>query len=309
MSRTLHVTLAGGYWLHSYKRLLIDLGPLLSLRRPAKIIVDMRRLTFMGPAALATAAAALTKTRDSGYPLKGSQILLPRAPGINRYLHRMDFFRVLFHEPDLPDPSDRDADAGLLECQHFTADEQLRGVTKAMLAAVEKQTQLGDTARYALDTCLSELFENVIFHAYTPHGGMAAAQTFKRELELAIVDLGVGISSSLARNPDYAELAKRDDLTAVRTALVPNVTSTPDRNRGWGLAFTEQLLRLNGGRLIVRSGAGHVQRGAKDVDKLDTVPLPGTLVAMRIQIDRPLDYSRAWDRLGKIADAGTVVPP
>lgn len=306
---TLQITLAGGYWLHTYKRLLRDLQRLLELDAPAVITVDMRKLTFMGPAALATTVAVLMKVRDSGFALDGGKILEPRADGIRRYLHRMDFFRVLFHDPDRPDPSHRGEPPGMLECQHFIRDDQLRAVTKGIIEAVEKKTNLDDGARYAVDTCLSELFENVIFHAYTPHGGVAAVQAFKRELELAIVDLGVGIPVSLARNPDYAERARRDDLTAIQTALVPNVTSTPERNRGWGLAFTELLLQLNGGRLIVRSHAGYVQRGAKTADRLEAMSLPGTLIAMRIRVDQPLDYSRAWDLLGEVADVDTLTLP
>jgi len=305
----LNVCLAGGYWLHSYKRVLRDLRPLFDLLEsgsPAVVTVDMSRLTFMGPAALATTVALLMKVRDSGLTLGGGTIQAPRAPGMFRYLHRMDFFRLLFHDPGMPDPSTRSQAEGLLECQHFVDDDDLRPVTKAILDAIASKTELDDQAYYALDTCLSELLENVIFHAdAAPHGGVAAVQAFKNELEVAIVDLGVGIPTSLAKNPDYAELAQRDDLTAVQTALEPNVTSTPWRNRGWGLAFTELLLGLNEGHMTIRSEAGYVLRGSKNADKLvPDQPLPGTLVAMRIKTDQPLDYSKAWAMLD--AEIGSV---
>lgn len=189
--------------------------------------------------------------------------------------------------------------------EHFIDDSKLRDVTRSILDTIDSKADLDAAARYGLDTCLSEMLENVIFHADAANGGVTAVQAFASgELEVAIVDLGVGIPASLALNPDYADLATRDDLTAVQTAMVPNVTSTPWRNAGWGLAFTELLLGLNGGRLLVRSGAGHVMRGAKIVDRLDTdQPQPGTLVAMRIKTDRPLDYSRAWDLLAEVADS------
>lgn len=302
MTPEISITLSGGYYLHSYKRLLRDLEPALMLDVPSVLNVDMTKLTFMGPAALATTTATLMKARDAGL-IAGGAIAHPQAKGIYRYLHRMDFFRVLFHEPDFPDPSTRHGPDGLLECQHFKEDKDLRGVAAAILAAIEQKRDIDAMARYALDTCLSEVVENVLFHAYTEHGGVAAVQAFKKELEIAIVDLGEGIAASLARNPTYAELARRDDITAIRTAMTPNVTSTPHRNKGWGLAFTELLLALNGGKLFVRSGQGLVIRGPKNTDKLDDVTLPGTLVAMRIRLDQPLDYSKAWESLGKAVDS------
>jgi anti-sigma regulatory factor (Ser/Thr protein kinase) len=191
-----------------------------------------------------------------------------------------------------------------MECQHFMNDAELRPLTASMLEAIQSKAPLDNEARYALDTCISEMLENVLFHADTPYGGVAAVQAFKSgELELAIVDLGVGIAGSLAKNPDYADRARKGDLTAIQTAMVPNVTSTPWRNKGWGLAFTELLLQFNEGRMIVRSGQGYVMRGAKSADKVDAdQPLPGTLVAMRIKIDQPLDYSKAWALLDEAID-------
>lgn len=169
-----------------------------------------------------------------------------------------------------------------------------------MLAAIKEKTKLDGVARAALDTCLSELLENVMIHADTEHGGVAAVQAFESELELAIVDLGIGIPASLAKNPHPCgtrpprRLDSRPDGADPERYVDPR---TPERNAGWGLAFTELLLELNEGRMHVRSGAGHVVRGAKIANRTELEPLPGTLVVMRIKTDRPLDYSRAWELL------------
>jgi hypothetical protein len=97
-------------------------------------------------------------------------------------------------------------------------------------------------------------------------------------------------------------MSECDDLAAIRLALVPTVTATPDRNSGYGLAFTQFLLGLNGGRLLVRSGYGHVQRGARTVDKIEEQYLPGTVVGLRIRTDRSFDFVRAWDQLTAALD-------
>ena len=55
----------------------------------------------------------------------------------------------------------------------------------------------------------------------------------------------------------------------------------------------------------VRSGFGHVQRGARTVDKLEDEHLPGTVVGLRIKTDRPFDFTLAWNQL---TDALNNVP-
>ncbi len=69
------------------------------------------------------------------------------------------------------------------------------------------------------------------------------------------------------------------------------------------MTFTQFLLAQNCGRLLVRSGRGHVVRGANKSDR--TVPqyLPGTLVGMRLRTDHPLDFQTAYDALDRAIEA------
>jgi len=255
----------------------------------------------MGPAALALTAAALHKVFDGNSSLPGSSIVAPRAIGMHRYLHRMDFLSLVLDAPNLTDPTEaeRHATRGFRECQRFREDEECRQVARSLVDSARERVLIDETAGQSLYTCLTELAENVYFHADAPLGGYAAAQALSHsaEVEIAIVDLGVGIHASLSKNPVYTDEAS-DDLTAINLALIPTVTATPGRNSGYGLTFTQLLLALNGGRLMVRSGHGHVQRGANMVDKVEQEYLPGTLVGMRLRTDRPFDYSKAWQALG-----------
>lgn len=117
------------------------------------------------------------------------------------------------------------------------------------------------------------------------------------EIEVAITDLGVGIAESLRRNAQYAGAV--DDLRAIQVALTATVSSTPWRNSGYGLTFVQLLLALNEGRLLVRSGRGHVLRGANTSERMVEQDLPGTLVGMRLRTDRPLDFQAAWEALDR----------
>lgn len=109
--------------------------------------------------------------------------------------------------------------------------------------------------------------------------------------------MGRGIAASLAANPEYAAEAA-DDISAINAAIRPLVTSTPERNSGYGLALTRFLLEMNDGRLIVWSGKGKVQFGEKYAEKW-VDGMPGTVVALRLHTDRPFDITTAYQRLNK----------
>jgi anti-sigma regulatory factor (Ser/Thr protein kinase) len=213
----------------------------------------------------------------------------------------MDVFRVLFeNEPTTPeDQVERHETTGLKECEHFSSADGGRRVAKALAKAIQEKVETDAVTANSLDVCLIELTENVYYHAGTDHGGFAAAQTFKNteEIEIAIVDLGVGIASSLSANPDHAEDAA-DDISAIKAAIRPLVTATPERNSGYGLALTRFLLEINDGRLIVWSGEGKVQFGEKHLEKrVDR--FPGTVVILRLHTDRPFDIATAYERLNR----------
>jgi ABC-type transporter Mla MlaB component/anti-sigma regulatory factor (Ser/Thr protein kinase) len=294
------ITLAGPYYLHTITRLVRDLQALYELSGPTVVRIDLTRLTFMGPAALALMVASLRRARESGVIAGGSTIWAPESTGMLTYLRRMDALEVLFeHESvKIENPVRRHATSGLKECQHFSSEDGSRRVARELAVALTEKVATDDVAATSLELCLTELAENVHFHADTPYGGFAAAQSFSHgnEIEVAIVDLGVGISASLGKNPQYAEQAS-DDVTAIHTALLPLVTSSPKRNRGYGLAFTRFLLEMNEGRLVVRSGHGYVQYGERNAEKTTELPFPGTLVALRLHTDRPFDFEKAYELL------------
>jgi signal transduction histidine kinase len=137
----------------------------------------------------------------------------------------------------------------------------------------------------------------VLFHSGAVYGGFAAAQGWrtKGRVEVAIVDMGVGIRASLAKNAAYADI--RNDVDAIQTALEPMVTATPERNTGLGLSLTRFLLRRNGGELMVRSNLGAVYAGSAERAVYCDTPFPGTIVTLTARTDAPLDIKAAYDDL------------
>lgn len=289
------IRLAGGYYLDNLTRVIRDLQPVLAIEEPSRVEIDLSSLTFMGPTALATTLASLSRLRQMGLFADG--FITPPGHGfMHTYLKRMDFYNVLFEEVDLTwDHVEKHESKGLRECRHFIEDAECRGAAKALSDALAEKVSTDSLARLALEMCLTELAENVFYHADTPLGGYAAAQAFgsTREIEVAIVDLGRGIRNSLAVNPDHAPAATTD-LSSILKAMEPTVTATPERNSGLGLAFTQHLLEVNRGRLMIRSGNGHVQVGERLVSKVEQHRLPGTAVALRLRTDQSFDFNRAY---------------
>ncbi|MHB2001234.1 MAG: hypothetical protein ACYCSI_13790 [Solirubrobacteraceae bacterium] len=108
MTRELDLRLAGGYYFRATTRIIRDLQPLLTLEQPTQITIDMSDLTFMGPTALALTAATIYKVLHQRLLLHGSIIRWPRSIGIYRYLHRMDFLRLVLDDPELEDQTAED---------------------------------------------------------------------------------------------------------------------------------------------------------------------------------------------------------
>ncbi len=225
----------------------------------------------------------------------------------NNYLHRMDFFAGLQSLQQVDEPFIRRPAVGFRPCQQFEGADDYWQIAADLTKALVERCKVQFPADAAIRICLDELAENVVHHADSQTGGFAAAQGTPRRkrFEVGIVDLGIGIQRSLAKNPKYASIA--DDLSAIRTAMEPFVTSTPTRNLGTGLFITNLLLRQNGGDLLVRSGRGFVRGGAQEFAKTSDLALPGTVVALRARTDRTLDLDPVYEELdehddGKIID-------
>lgn len=289
------VRLSGGYYFGQLERLIRQLEPVTHLAESQAVEIDLTGLAFIGPTALALLQSAAEHVSDLGSHVA---IYSPRNPLTRNYLLRMDFVRHFLHREDVPEPFSRKDPVGFRPCAHFTNAAESIAVAREMTQALSERAKIEGTSRNALEVCLHELNENVVYHADCRFGGFTAiAASRKRgEVEIGIVDLGIGVRASLAKNPEYADI--ESDAEAVRRAMMPTVTSTPDRNSGYGLTWTQLMLLTNGGSMRLRSGYGAATLGlgAGGAFRFESkdAHLPGTLVSMRARLDRPLDASEVW---------------
>jgi anti-sigma regulatory factor (Ser/Thr protein kinase) len=294
---TTTITLTGPYHFGTVERVIRDLAPLLQLHSPTVLELDLSRLTFISPAALAILVAGMRRFEDMQLVETGSMVIMPTARGIDRYLRRMNFLNVLYYGVEQKEDFKRKKAIGFRECRHFDSPKNYPEVRQELADLVSEHCDIDALARGSLHIALDEICENVLFHASTDHGGFAVAQALRSKplMEIAIADVGIGVRASLNKNPDYAHI--QDDLTAIATALKARVTSTPERNSGFGLWVTSNLLADNGGELLVRSGYGAVFRGSRDAAIVRDASFPGTLVVLRIRTDRALDINAVYRAL------------
>ncbi len=207
---------------------------------------------------------------------------------VNRYLTRMDFYADLPGQVVLsrPAPTVRrwDRRNQLVELRRVACCEDVEILIDRVANVAEGQFGKG-TSSTACATALGAATENVMDHSESPVGAWVAAQRYRRTgLELAVVDLGRGIPSTMALT--YADLT---DLEALEKALEDGVTCTGEAGRGAGLAeLVAAVEQAGNSTLTVRSGRGHltISRSGNATQVQRSTPsclVPGTWIAIRLQ--------------------------
>ncbi|WP_146006399.1 hypothetical protein [Cohaesibacter celericrescens] len=161
--------------------------------------------------------------------------------------------------------------------------------------------ELLDTLTYSI----REIMRNVVEHSDSELIHFCAQYWPQRhEVEVGIVDDGIGIHRALIRNSTFEELTETE---ALQMALMPGVSGNPFagrgndlwNNSGYGLYMTSRICR-NGGGFFLCSGGGGIeldQDGKRDFE----TDLEGT--AIRLFIDTT-NLHALRDRLQQFAEQG-----
>lgn len=145
----------------------------------------------------------------------------------------------------------------------------------------------------AVTYALQELLRNVVEHCESRELGYCA-QYWSRGpkqnmVEIAIMDTGIGLRSSLVRNPHLTINSDRD---AIMYALSPGVSgkfysgvrremNNPIQNTGFGLYMIYRLCN-EGGNFFIGSGASGLSR-QKEADNIDhDTQFQGTILRLRL---------------------------
>lgn len=98
---------------------------------------------------------------------------------------------------------------------------------------------------------LGEMYDNIVIHSERPETGIIGYRWTKGEFEYTVGDRGIGVLSSLRKNPTYGSLC--DQGRALELALTDNVSSLGN-GRGTGFRQLFKSLANLGSLLRFRSG-------------------------------------------------------
>ncbi|HZN72706.1 MAG TPA: hypothetical protein VFC00_13640 [Micromonosporaceae bacterium] len=209
---------------------------------------------------------------------------------VHRYLARVDFYADLPANVDLsrPVPSlrRRDLRQRLIEVVRIRTPDDVEDLVGRVWGVAKGHFGIGSLAM-ACATAIAAATENVIDHARSPIGALVCAQRYQQTgLELAVVDLGRGIPTTLRQNPTHRGLT---DLRAVERAIEDGVSSVQDQGRGAGLAelvhgvgrTRRSGLRLSSGRAELTLGWENGRRSRNLA--VPAHPIVGTWLAVRLE--------------------------
>ncbi len=187
-----------------------------------------------------------------------------------------------------------------------TPEDQTRFITD-MIPLLHLAPAQADAIKYTI----GELVRNVIEHSWSKFGAIVAAQYYPKSntIRLGICDTGVGIKKTINQS-----WHARDDLEAIKLALVPGVSGTTRReggtdvNAGAGLFFIKSMAMVGRDYFMVYSGSGLYKllkrRPTKGLPRLNADPdrdkhaesnaapqFPGTVVAIDISLDTTDEFT------------------
>lgn len=212
----------------------------------------------------------------------------PNDEQLHRYLDRMGFYDGLPANVAMsrqrPSLRGNRLSTKLIELRRIDSADAVEELANCVWHVAVAQFARGRVAT-ACATAIASATENVLDHAKSPIGGFVAARRYDQSgIELAVVDLGLGIPATLRQKPKYADLS---DLDAVQQALRDGVTCTDEIGRGAGLSELIKAVRVAGtSTLVIQSSTAHVSANAGHTAvqlMTQAKPMPGTWISLRLK--------------------------
>jgi len=209
---------------------------------------------------------------------------------VHNYLGRMNFYKDMPGNVELsrqlPALRRNDLSMRLIELRRLESSDDVQRLEESVWAVAQPRFGSGPMAK-ACVSVIAAATENVLDHAKSPVGAMVAAQAYNRSgLEVAVVDLGLGIPTTLRSRPEYRTLT---DVEAVEKALQDRVTSTGEEGRGAGLAeIISSAQRTRNSTLVIQSGSAQYTVSCTDgTARIHSTrpgrPTPGTWISLTLK--------------------------
>lgn len=260
------------------------------------LLLDLTRVQFMDPFGMVGLVlfinhlpneARPVRLRMSGFDWERGEQSTSNNTSAASYLTRMNFWDAVFERIDAPPGKIPLRPKGLVD-KNVLLDLTIFRTHDAISAMLHQTGEILQnlgytvTARGHVLEVLSELCSNVLLHANTLFGGVAAMQTYRnragtRYVVMSIGDAGVGVRKSLASNNALSGRLE-SDAQALGVAVQAGSSRFGVGGHGGGLPRVLEIARRYGGRVAFRSGTGALAyNGGRDERRtFDTSILKGT---------------------------------
>lgn len=137
-----------------------------------------------------------------------------------------------------------------------------------------------------------ELVQNILDHSQQKTGhrpfGFAAMQLLTEAIDIAVMDLGIGIPASLGQ---YTH-SVLESISAIKLACQKKISRKNDEGRGLGLHYTKSYVIKLHGEMIIRSGKGNVTFNPSNDFAGEEVRFSGTAFFSGTQINLHLPLKK-----------------
>lgn len=256
-----------------------------------KIVFDFSDTIYVRPIGLIMAVALMKYSKNFNI---GKRHFLRESTSRNvcSYLERMDFyhqFKIVRNNVNRNGQSARLCEIHEIKGENYLIAAHLKKI-------IESQVQIDPELSSAVTYSIGEVMDNIDAHSLSPINGYICAQTYENELEIAIVDCGIGMKESLRSYPAYEYITSDDE--AIIKSTEKMVTSKPlEHHAGQGLFFTRRFIDANHGKLFIQSGNALVEfNNNADNPIINRVNYwKGTIVGMVFDLETPVHTKDIFD--------------
>jgi hypothetical protein len=196
----------------------------------------------------------------------------PKSTDVLNYLKRMDFFKFtnsIFTIESHSYSTIRSIGYSdvLLEITSIEKSDDIHAIVDKVMerahTILTTHLNYDENTIHGFVVALSEVCQNIIEHSQTT--GLVGIQKYffqkvlgKNVVKIAVMDLGIGFKSSLAKR--FSSIYGKDctDIKALEWALLHGASRYEDIGRGHGLAAVKRFIEKWKGKLSIRSGTAKI---------------------------------------------------
>lgn len=266
--------------LHSVDRLCAGVD--LNVRKPT---LDLSNVSFVEPSGLVYLGMFLRHFNSLG---KFFNIVTPKTYAVTQYLNSQRFWERynISTEPDMQSLQRHGRFTSLRDIIDIENDPWIADRVGCTVTEILRRNSVKVNVHLVTEVVI-ELVDN-----FSRHSGQqlaaCAMQLYPNtgKLHFAIGDCGVGIRSSLSKNPRYEGLSSATHYEAATKALEDGVTGSSEGGTGFG-TVREDVLEL-GGTMFLCTGDGWVCIGA-DQKSVQSGTMRYDLPGVQVEVVIPLE--------------------